>query len=266
LKQECISYLAGSELPAVIVNIQRGGPGLGNISGSQADYFQAVKGGGHGDYRLLVYAPYNLQELWDLTMLAFDKAEEYRNPVMILGDGILGQMMEPFYPTPYIRPELPEKDWVLDGCKDREPRVIKSLYMGEGELEMKNNLLQKKYRKMKDKEVKFEGYFTEESEVLVVAFGIAARIALSSVRKLRHEGLKIGLFRPITLFPFPEKELSILAGEDKRFLTIEMNAGQMVEDVRLAVNGRSDVLFYGRPGGSIMTPEEVQKKILDIVH
>jgi len=266
LKQECISYLAGSELPAVIVNIQRGGPGLGNISGSQADYFQAVKGGGHGDYRLLVYAPYNLQELWDLTMLAFDKAEEYRNPVMILGDGILGQMMEPFYPTPYIRPELPEKDWVLDGCKDREPRVIKSLYMGEGELEMKNNLLQKKYRKMKDKEVKFEGYFTEESEVLVVAFGIAARIALSSVRKLRHEGLKIGLFRPITLFPFPEKELSILAGEDRRFLTIEMNAGQMVEDVRLAVNGRSDVLFYGRPGGSIMTPEEVQKKILDIVH
>lgn len=266
LKQECISYLAGSELPAVIVNIQRGGPGLGNISGSQADYFQAVKGGGHGDYRLLVYAPYNLQELWDLTMLAFDKAEEYRNPVMILGDGILGQMMEPFYPTPYIRPELPEKDWVLDGCKDREPRVIKSLYMGEGELEMKNNLLQKKYRKMKDKEVKFEGYFTEESEVLVVAFGIAARIALSSVRKLRHEGLKIGLFRPITLFPFPEKELSILAGEDRRFLTIEMNAGQMVEDVRLAVNGRSDVLFYGRPGGSIMTPEEVQKKILEIVH
>jgi 2-oxoglutarate ferredoxin oxidoreductase subunit alpha len=266
LKQECISYLAGSELPAVIVNIQRGGPGLGNISGSQADYFQAVKGGGHGDYRLLVYAPYNLQELWDLTMLAFDKAEEYRNPVMILGDGILGQMMEPFYTTPYIRPELPEKDWVLDGCKDREPRVIKSLYMGEGELEMKNNLLQKKYRKMKDKEVKFEGYFTEESEVLVVAFGIAARIALSSVRKLRHEGLKIGLFRPITLFPFPEKELSILAGEDRRFLTIEMNAGQMVEDVRLAVNGRSDVLFYGRPGGSIMTPEEVQKKILEIVH
>lgn len=266
LKQECISYLAGSELPAVIVNIQRGGPGLGNISGSQADYFQAVKGGGHGDYRLLVYAPYNLQELWDLTMLAFDKAEEYRNPVMILGDGILGQMMEPFYPTPYIRPELPEKDWVLDGCKDREPRVIKSLYMGEGELEMKNNLLQKKYRKMKDKEVKFEGYFTEESEVLVVAFGIAARIALSSVRKLRHEGLKIGLFRPITLFPFPEKELSILAGEDRRFLTIEMNAGQMVEDVRLAVNGRSDVLFYGRPGGSIMTPQEVQKKIMEIVH
>ena len=183
LKQETISYLAGAELPAVIVNIQRGGPGLGNISGSQADYFQAVKGGGHGDYKLLVYAPYNLQEMWDLTMLAFDKADEYRNPVMILGDGVIGQMMEPFYPTSYVRPELPEKDWVLDGCKGREPRVIKSLYMGEGELEMRNNLLQKKYKMMKDKEMRFESYYTEDSEILIVAFGIAARIALSSVRK-----------------------------------------------------------------------------------
>jgi 2-oxoglutarate ferredoxin oxidoreductase subunit alpha len=187
LKQEAISYLAGAELPAVIVNIQRGGPGLGNISGSQADYFQAVKGGGHGDYKLLVYAPYNLQEIWDLTMLAFEKAEEYRNPVMILGDGTIGQMMEPFYPTSRVKPELYEKDWVLDGCKDREPRVIKSLYMGEGELEMRNNLLQKKYQRMKDKEVRCDSYFVEDAEVLVVAFGIAARIAMSSVRRLRHK-------------------------------------------------------------------------------
>jgi len=261
LKQEAISYLAGAELPAVIVNIQRGGPGLGNISGSQADYFQAVKGGGHGDYKLLVYAPYNLQEIWDLTMLAFDKADEYRNPVMILGDGVIGQMMEPFYPTPYVRPELPEKVWVLDGCKDREPRVIKSLYMGEGELEMRNNLLQKKYQRMKDKEVRCDSYFVEDSEVLIVAFGIAARIAMSSVRRLRHKGFKVGLFRPITLFPFPEKELSILAEENRRFITIEMNAGQMVEDVRLAINGRADVLFYGRPGGAIITPKEVEEKI-----
>ena len=261
LKQEAISYLAGAELPAVIVNIQRGGPGLGNISGSQADYFQAVKGGGHGDYKLLVYAPYNLQEIWDLTMLAFDKAEEYRNPVMILGDGTIGQMMEPFYPTPSVKPELHEKDWVLDGCKNREPRVIKSLYMGEGELEMRNNLLQKKYQRMKDKEVRCDSYFVEDSEVLIVAFGIAARIAMSSVRRLRHKGFKVGLFRPITLFPFPEKELSILAEENRRFITIEMNAGQMVEDVRLAINGRADVLFYGRPGGAIITPKEVEEKI-----
>ncbi|MDP2755087.1 MAG: 3-methyl-2-oxobutanoate dehydrogenase subunit VorB [Nitrospirota bacterium] len=264
LKQETISYLAGAELPALIVNIQRGGPGLGNISGSQADYFQAVKGGGHGDYKLLVYAPYNLQEMWDLTVLAFDKADEYRNPVMILGDGVIGQMMEPFYPKPYMRPELPEKDWVLDGCKGREPRVIKSLYMGEGELEMRNNILQKKYRMMKDKEVSFESYYTEDSEIIIVAFGIAARIALSSVKKLRREGFKVGLFRPITLFPFPEKELFMLSRESRRFITIEMNAGQMVEDVRLSVNGISEVLFYGRPGGTIITPEEVQEKILQL--
>jgi 2-oxoglutarate ferredoxin oxidoreductase subunit alpha len=264
LKQETISYLAGAELPALIVNIQRGGPGLGNISGSQADYFQAVKGGGHGDYKLLVYAPYNLQEMWDLTVLAFDKADEYRNPVMILGDGVIGQMMEPFYPKPYMRPELPEKDWVLDGCKGREPRVIKSLYMGEGELEMRNNILQKKYRMMKDKEVSFESYYTEDSEIIIVAFGIAARIALSSVRKLRREGFKVGLFRPITLFPFPEKELFMLSRESRRFITIEMNAGQMVEDVRLSVNGISEVLFYGKPGGTIITPEEVQEKILQL--
>ncbi|OHE55715.1 MAG: 3-methyl-2-oxobutanoate dehydrogenase subunit VorB [Thermodesulfovibrio sp. RBG_19FT_COMBO_42_12] len=266
LKQEAISYLAGAELPAVIVNIQRGGPGLGNISGSQADYFQAVKGGGHGDYKLLVYAPYNLQELWDLTMLAFDKSDEYRNPVMILGDAVIGEMMEPFYKTSYVRRDLPEKDWVLDGCEGREPRVIKSLYMGEGELEMRNNLLQKKYKTMMDKEIMFESYYTEDSEVIIVAFGIAARIALSSVRRLRRDGYRVGLFRPITLFPFPEKELFMLAEENKQFFTIEMNAGQMVEDVRLAVNGRSEVLFYGRPGGVIMTPEEVQEKILQLLN
>jgi 2-oxoglutarate ferredoxin oxidoreductase subunit alpha len=264
LKQETLSFLAGAELPAVIVNMQRGGPGLGNISGCQSDYFQAVKGGGHGDYKLLVYAPYSLQELWDLTMLAFDKADEYRNPAMILGDGIIGQMMEPFYPNPYLQPDLPRKDWVLNGCKDRNPRVLKTLYMGDGELEMRNNLLQKKYRIMKNNDVRFESYYAEDSEVLVVAFGIVARIALSSVMKLRREGFKIGLFRPVTLFPFPEKELSLLSGKNRRFITIEMNAGQMVEDVRLSVNGRSEVLFYGRPGGAVITPEEVQEKILEL--
>jgi len=264
LKQETISYLAGAELPAVIVNMQRGGPGLGNISGSQADYFQAVKGGGHGDYKLLVYAPHSLQELWDLTMLAFDKADEYRNPVMILGDGIIGQMMEPFYPTSYMKPDLPEKNWILDGCKNREPRVIKSLYMGDGELEMRNNLLQKKYKEMRNKEVRFESYYVADAEVVIVAFGIVARIVLSSVMRLRRGGLKVGLFRPVTLFPFPEKEIFLLSEENRRFMTIEMNAGQMIEDVRLATGGRSEVLFYGRPGGAVITPEEVQEKILQL--
>lgn len=261
LKQEGISYLAGSELPAVIVNMQRGGPGLGNISGSQADYFQAVKGGGHGDYRLLVYAPYNLQELWDLTMLAFDKADEYRNPVMILSDGILGQVMEPFYPTPYVKINLPEKTWALTGCLGRKPNVVKSLYMGEGELEMRNNILQEKYRKMKVKDVRSDAFAVDDAELIVVAFGIAARITLSAVRRLRKEGFKVGLFRPVTLFPFPDKELYNLSGNGEKFLTVELNAGQMLEDVKLSINGRSEVYFYGRPGGAIMTPEEVYDNI-----
>lgn len=265
LKQEGISFLVGSELPAVIVNMQRGGPGLGNISGSQADYFQAVKGGGHGDYRLLVYAPYNLQELWDMTMLAFDKSDEYRNPAMILADGILGQMMEPFCPTPYVRPKLPDKTWALTGCAAREPNVLKSLYMGEGELEMRNNLLQEKYRRMREREVHHDAVDTDDADLIVVACGIAARIALSAVRRSRHDGFRVGLFRPVTLFPFPDKELHALAGKGREFLTIELNAGQMVEDVRLAVNGKSKVHFYGRPGGAIMTPEEVQEKIQSVL-
>jgi 2-oxoglutarate ferredoxin oxidoreductase subunit alpha len=265
LKQETISYLAAAELPAVIVNIQRGGPGLGNIYASQSDYFQAVKGGGHGDYKMLVYAPSSLQEMWDLTMLAFDKADEYRSPVMILGDGILGQMMEPFSPEQYIKPDLPAKTWILDGCRNRKPRVIKSLYMGDGELEMRNVLLQRKYTHMKDKEVRFKSYYAEDAEVLLVAFGIVARIALASVLRLRREGLKVGLFRPVTLFPFPERELFLLAEAGRRILTIEMNAGQMVEDVRLSVNGRSEVLFYGRSGGAIITSEDIEAKILEVL-
>ncbi len=261
LKQETISYLAGAELPAVVVDVQRGGPGLGNISGSQGDYFQAVKGGGHGDYRLLVYAPYNLQEIWDLTMLAFDKADEYRNPVMILTDGVIGQMMEPFNPTPHVQPDLPNKDWILDGCKNREPRVIRSLCMGEGELERKNLHLQEKYRKMQERDIKFETYFSDEAEILIVAFGIAARIALSAVKMLRRDGIKIGLFRPITLFPFPEKELSTLAETNRAFITIEMNTGQMVEDVRLAVGKTRPVYFFGRTGGIVQSPEEVVQAV-----
>jgi len=261
LMQEAISYLAGAELPAVIVNIQRGGPGLGNITGSQADYFQAVKGGGHGDYKCLVYSPFNLQEMWDLTMRAFDKADQYRTPVIILGDGVSGQMMEPFHPTEYVRPNLPEKNWILNGCRGRKPRVIRSLCMGPGELEQKNRHLMKKYAVMKEKEVMYDVYDVRDSKLIVVAFGIAARIALSAVKELRSEGKKVGLFRPVTLFPFPEKQLAKIAGKGKIFLVTEMNAGQMVEDVRLSINGKSEVLFYGRPGGAVFNPEELYKKI-----
>jgi 2-oxoglutarate/2-oxoacid ferredoxin oxidoreductase subunit alpha len=260
LKQEAISFLAGAELPSVIVNIQRGGPGLGNITASQADYFQAVKGGGHGDYHCLVYSPFNLQEMWDLTIRAFDKADQYRTPVMILGDGVVGQMMEPFHPTKYKKPKLPKKNWILDGAKGRKPRVIRSLWMGQGELEQKNIELQKKYDLMKKKEVMYETHDIQDATLIVVAFGIAARIALSAIKEMRREGKRIGLFRPITLFPFPEKQLANFAGKGRRFLVAEMNAGQMVEDVRLAINGKSEVLFYGRPGGVVFTPEELYAK------
>lgn len=264
LKQEGISFLVGAELPAVIVNIQRGGPGLGNISGSQADYFQAVKGGGHGDYRLLVLAPYSVQELWDLTMLAFDKADEYRNPIMILCDGIIGQMMEPLEQRPYSSPEnLPPKTWAVTGAKGRKPNVIKSLYMGEGELERRNYLLQAKYQRMKDREVRFEEFMTEDAEIVLVAFGITARICITAIRRLREEGIKAGLLRPITLWPFPEKRLNELSLKIKTFLVVELNAGQMVEDVRLAVKD-AEVLFYGRPGGALINPDELRNKIFEI--
>lgn len=261
LKQEGISYLAGAELPSVIVNVQRGGPGLGNISGSQQDYFQAVKGGGHGDYHMLVYAPYNHQEMWELTMRAFDKADEYRTPVMILADGVLGQMMEPFHPTEYIEPELPPKDWVLDGCRDREPRVVKSLYLGENELERHVLKLKAKYDTMKEKEVLCESLMTDDAEMVLVAFGMAARVSLTAVRRLRGMGYPVGLVRPITLFPFPEKDIDALSEKVESFMVVEMNLGQMVEDVKLSVNGRVPVHFYGRTGGAVITPEEIVEAV-----
>ncbi|KWT82584.1 3-methyl-2-oxobutanoate dehydrogenase subunit VorB [Candidatus Magnetominusculus xianensis] len=262
LKQEGLSFLAGAELPALIVNIQRGGPGLGNISGSQADYFQAVKGGGHGDYRLLVYAPHNVQEMWDLTMLAFDKADQYRNPVLILADGILGQMMEPFTPNPHIMPALPEKTWALTGCLNRKPNVIKTLFMGDNELENHNLKMQAKYDMMKKEETRSESIYTEDADVVVAAFGSAARIAYSAVTALRREGYKVGLFRPITLFPYPDEALTTLvSGGRKKVLVVELNSGQMIEDVRLAINGQADVLFYGRPGGAMIKPNEIYDKI-----
>jgi 2-oxoglutarate ferredoxin oxidoreductase subunit alpha len=261
LMQEAISFLAGAELPAVIVNIQRGGPGLGNITASQGDYFQAVKGGGHGDYHCIVYSPFNVQEMWDLTMRAFDKADEYRTPVMILGDGVVGQMMEPFHSTKYVRPRLPKKDWILNGCKGRAPRVIRSLCMGQGELEQKNYDLLRKYDQMRKKEVMVDEHDVDDASLVVVAFGVAARIALSAVKELRKEGRNVGLLRPVTLFPFPDGRMGEIARKGKKFMVVEMNTGQMVQDVKLAVNGVSKVAFYGRPGGVVFTPEELYEKI-----
>ena len=264
LMQEALSFMAASELPAVIVNVQRGGPGLGSISASQADYFQAVKGGGHGDYKLLVYAPATLQEIVDLTVRSFEKADEYRTPVMILGDGVLGQMMEPVE-LPEISAAAPDKPWALTGAAAGKPgKVIRSLFMLPGEdgmLERHNNDLKAKYDRMAEHEVMVELFRMEDAEIALVAFGTAARIAKSAVAIVRAEGIRAGLIRPITLFPFPEKTIVQATKHIGRFLVTEMNLGQMVEDVRLAVNGRAAVSFYGRAGGAILAVEDIVKEI-----
>lgn len=277
LMQEGISYLAGCELPCLIVNVQRGGPGLGNISGSQADYFQAVKGGGHGDYRVLVLAPDSVQEMYDFSRDAFDLAEKYRNPVMILTDGISGQMMEPIEirgrkSASADAAHLPkgadagrlEKEWVLDGCKGRKPRLIRSLLMAEGALEKHNLKLLKKYEKIERNEVRFEEVMTGDAEILLVAYGIAARICKSVVKAARAAGLKVGLLRPITLWPFPSAAINDIALKAKKLLVVEMNNGQMVEDVKLSVNGKAPVEFLGCPGGGLVTAEGILQKLKEI--
>jgi len=253
LKQEGISYMVGCELPGVIVNIQRGGPGLGNISGAQGDYFQATRGGGHGDYYLIVLAPASVQEMFDLTREAFDLADKYRNPVIILADGILGQMLEPVR----IEKKKPvssfttKKEWILDGCKGREPRMIRSLLMDEGVLEEHNWKLNKKYEKMKTSEVRVETDNLEDAELALVGYGTSARICNEAMKAARRKGIRVGLIRPITLWPFPEKVVAENVRKLKAFLVIEMSLGQMVEDVRLAANGKCPVYFYGKPGSGI---------------
>jgi len=265
LKQEGISYLAGLELPAVIVNIVRGGPGLGNIAASQSDYFQATRGGGHGDYRTLVLAPASVQESVDLTVQAFELADRYRNPVLILADGLLGQMMEPLVLPEFIDPaDLPEKSWALTGAAGREKMILRSMYLDEGVLEKQNLILADKYREMQ-KETLSESWGGDRDGLGVVAFGSAARIARSAVGCAREKGMKVSLFRPITLYPFPYDELKEWAGS-KKLLVMEMNLGQMVEDVRLAVDGGSPVYFYGRPGGSIFSPDELLSAIEERYH
>jgi 2-oxoglutarate ferredoxin oxidoreductase subunit alpha len=263
LMQEGLSYLAGSEIPAVVVNVQRSGPGLGGISPSQGDYFQATKGGGHGDYRTPVLAPASVQEMWDLTFLAFDLADRYRNPVVILADAMLGQMKEPLEMRKPELPPLPAKDWILEGCQGRDKRLLKSLYLGEGELEKHCWRLWAKYEEIKKKEVRCEAYRIEDAELVVVAFGSPARIAKGAIMEAREQGLKVGLLRPITLYPYPEKELADLADQGKTFLVTELNVGQMVEDVRMAAGRRAEVHFYGRPpgAGSLPSPEDILHEI-----
>src|SRR5690554_6886901 len=265
LKQEGISYIAGSELPCVIINIIRGGPGLGGIQPAQSDYFQATKGGGHGDYHLFVFAPASVQEMVDLIMESFDIADYYRNPVMILGDGTLGQMMEPVEFKEIKKRDLPPKDWATTGAKGRDRNVINSLFLVAEQLEEHNRKLQKKYQHMREHEQRWELYKCDDAELVMVAYGTTARIVKSVVNQLRDQGIKAGLLRPITIFPFPEKAFAQLPDTVKAFLTVEMSAGQMVEDVRLAVNGKQPVHFFGRTGGIIPTPAEIIEKAKEIM-
>jgi 2-oxoglutarate ferredoxin oxidoreductase subunit alpha len=257
LKQEGISYLAACELPAVIVNMSRGGPGLGSIVASQSDYFQATRGGGHGDYRTIVLAPSSVQELADLTHRAFDLADKYQIPVVILGDGMLGQMKEPVEFKHEAPEELPVRSRALRGAKKRPSRIIKTFTSKPTELEEINWSLYRRYQLIKKEEVTYETFLVEDAELVIVAFGIAARIAKGAIKNARADGLKVGMLRPITLWPFPFAELGELADRAKNFLVFEMNMGQMLEDVQLALEGKGEVFFYGRPGGVIPTPSEV---------
>jgi len=261
LMQEGISYLAGAELPAVVVNVMRGGPGLGNIAPSQGDYFQATRGGGHGDYRTIVLGPSSVQELVDCMPLAFDLADRYRMTVVILADGILGQMMEPIVFDKKPRRKLPAKDWALTGADGREQNIVRSLWLGEKVLEQLNYKLQDKYEQIEKNEVLCEQYEVDDAEIVVVAYGVAARIVRSAVERARKQGIKVGWIRPITLWPFPTEQISKAAEDFKIFLTVEMSCGQMVEDVKLAVAGKAPVLFYGRPGGGVPSIDEILEKI-----
>jgi len=266
LKQEGISYLSACQLPAVVVNVMRGGPGLGNIAPSQSDYFQATRGGGHGDYRTIVLAPASVAEFASFTKDAFFLADKYRMVVLVLADGILGQMMEPIQSS--VLESEPKaktkegKDWVLDGSSGRKSRKIRSLLLENGRLEELNEKLKKKYKVVTDKETKFEFLNEKDSDIFLVAYGTVSRIAVSAVKKLRGKGLKVGLIRPITLWPFPYDVISKAAKKAKLLMAVEMSEGQMVEDVALAAKGRCPVEFYGRSGGGVPKEEEIVEAVL----
>ena len=258
LKQEGISYLAGSDLPCLVINVQRCSPGLGGIQPSQADYFQATKGGGHGDYHLIVLAPSSVQEMADLTVLAFDLADKYRMPAMLLADGTTGQMMEPVELTDIKEVPFTEKDWAVTGTKmRRKHNIVTSLYLDPEELERTTFERYDRYKTIAREETRYESFMMEDAEYCVVAFGIAARVSKNAVVAARKEGIKAGLIRPITLWPFPSKVLEEAAGRVKGFVSVELSMGQMIEDVKLATGCRRPVLLCNRSGGMIMAPEEV---------
>lgn len=268
LKQEGISYIAGAELPCVIVNVVRGGPGLGGIQPAQSDYFQATKGGGHGDYHLLVLAPSSLQETVELVEEAFDLADKYRNPVMVLADGMIGQIMEPVEIKPYTPYQnLPPKDWASTGTIDSggRRRIINSLFLDPIELEQHVLKIYQKYAEMEKHEVRYELYHCENADIIMVAYGTTARIARTAIEQCERIGIHAGMIRPISLYPFPYQVFDEVVGRAKAFLSVEMSMGQMVDDVKLAVAGRKPVFFYGRTGGMIPMPEDIVKTVQAIL-
>jgi pyruvate/2-oxoacid:ferredoxin oxidoreductase alpha subunit len=260
LMQEGISYLAGAELPCVIVDVMRGGPGLGNIAPEQSDYFAMVKGGGHGNYRNLVVAPASVQEMAELTILAFNLADKYRNPAIVLTDGFVGQMMEPL-DLDYREILAPQKPWAVRGTAGTRKNMVSSIYLESDDLEQHQRRMEAKYIRAQQTETRWEEYLTADADLLVVGFGIVSRILRSAVDEARKQGIKVGLFRPITLWPFPSPELAAAAARTERVLVVELSNGQMVEDVRLALNGKKPVEFYGRVGGNVPSVEELLGKI-----
>lgn len=262
LKEEGISYIAGADLPALIVNVQRGGPGLGGIQPSQSDYFQATKGGGHGDYHLVVLAPSSVQEMAELTVRGFELADNYRMPVMILADGTMGQMMEPVSMDFAVK-AAPEKPWAVTGTKcERKHNIVNSLYLKPEELERTNFERFERYSIIKENEVMYEEYMTEDADICIAAFGIAARVAKNAINEARKQGIKAGMIRPITLWPFPAKQFAQAAKHVKHFISVELSMGQMIEDVRLAVGSNVPVTLCNRVGGMIVSPEEVLDAIV----
>ena len=261
LKGEGLSYLAGADLPALVVNVQRGGPGLGGIQPSQSDYFQATKGGAHGDFRMLVLAPASVQEMAELTVKGFDLADKYRMTTMILADGTMGQMMEPVSLDFKVEPPV-EKPWAATGTNMQRPHnVINSLYLKPDQLEKTNFERFERYEIIKENEVMYEEYLLDDAEICVVAFGIASRVAKNAINEARNQGIKVGLIRPITLWPFPEKIINKVADKVKSFISVELSMGQMIEDIRLAVNGKAPVTLCNRSGGMIPSPEQVLEAI-----
>ena len=270
LKQEGISYIAGAQLPCVILNVMRGGPGLGSIQASQGDYFQGVKGGGNGDYHLLTYAPASIQEAINIMMFAFDKAEQYRMPVLFLADGIIAQMMEPVEMPEMVdyKVDPEKKPWAATGWKPGDDpakrAVINSLYINTEDLTVHNNHLQATYREIEKNEVMYEAYLCEDADYVITAFGTVARIAKSAINELREQGIKVGLFRPITVWPFPYAQLAEASKNAKALLDVEANEGQMLQDVKLAINGAKPVEYFGHCGSLMPTTDEIVAKILEM--